>query len=87
MTDKVKDPITEAILLVQQNSYDNDKALLTLGEALSDRVNLHSERIDMLVEMNLRLQNKILDLYQKIDTLTAIVHTHFTDTPDEGQVH
>jgi hypothetical protein len=72
--------IEETIRQVSEDSIKNDQALLKLGEVLTERITQLTENQRMMQEQIFILQNKVLDLYQKMETVLEVIHTHFTDT-------
>ena len=85
LVDKIEEleltnPISQSLMIVATNSLDNDRALLKMGEAIIEQMNTISGMVREHSQMILDLQNQQLDLFEKLRTLSEVVHTHFGPT-------
>jgi len=77
---ELTNPISQSLMIVATNSIENDKALLKMGEAIIEQVNTISSMIREHSQMILELQSRQLELFEKLTTLSEVVHTHFGPT-------
>ena len=77
---ELTNPISQSLMIVATNSIENVKALLKMGEAIIEQVNTISSMIREHSQMILELQSRQLELFEKLTTLSEVVHTHFGPT-------
>jgi hypothetical protein len=77
---ELKEPISQSLMIIAENSLANDRALLKMGEAIIQQTNTISEMVQEHSNQILQLQQQLLDTMEKLSALTAIVHTHFGPT-------
>jgi len=77
---ELQNPISQSLLVVAQNSIENDKALLKMGEAIIEQMNTISSMVRTHSEQILSLQGEILSLNEKLKTIAEVVHSHFGPT-------
>lgn len=95
MSDELK-PIVEAFAVLHQaiNSTSegglaNDKALLTLSEAIAERVGVLDKQLFLILHRITEIEEKMEILNNKLNILHELYHTHFADgvTDDEETKH